>query len=70
MTEHFKRYLRLPQEALRTGQRERTVHRRIKEDGYPYIRSGNVLLFDPELSDEWFAARVHRGRAAELASAA
>ncbi len=68
MTNH-KQYLRLPQEAQRTGQSTRTVHRRIKEDGYPYIRAGNVLLFDPELSDEWLAQRVHRGRAAELAAA-
>ena len=65
-----KQYLRLPQEALRTGQSERTIHRRIKDDGYPFIRSGNVLLFDPELSDEWFAKRTFRGRAAELAAAA
>ena len=68
MTTRLKQYLRLPDEAKRTGLSTRTIHRRIVEDGYPYIRSGGVLLFDPELSDEWLAQRVHRGRAAELAA--
>lgn len=69
MTTHFKQYLRLPEEAKRTGLSTRSIHRRIMEDGYPFIRTGGVLLFDPELSDEWLAQRVHRGRAAELAAA-
>lgn len=69
MTTQAKQYLRLPDEAKRTGQSTRSLHRRIAEDGYPYIRLGAVLLFDPELSDEWLAKRVYRGRAAELAIA-
>ena len=64
-----KRYNDRKTEADRLGVSERTLERRCKEDGFPFIRLGNRVLFDPELSDEFMAGRVHRGRAAELAAA-
>ena len=62
---HPKQYLNRKQEAQRTKVSERTLERHCKE-GYPYIRLGNRILFDPDLSDEYLAARVQHGRAAEL----
>ena len=64
-----KRYNDRKSEAERLGVSERTLERRCKDDGFPFIRLGNRLLFDVELSDEYLASRVHRGRAAELAAA-
>lgn len=66
----YKRYNDRDAEAARLNISKRTLDRRCKEDGFPFIRLGNRMLFDPELSDEYLARHVHRGRAAELASAA
>lgn len=67
---NYKSYNDRETEAKRLGVSIRTLDRRCKEDGFPFIRLGNRMLFDPELSDEYMAGCVHRGRAAELASAA
>ena len=67
---HPKQYNDRKAEAARIGISERTLDRRCKDDGFPFIRFGHRLLFDPALSDEYLGACVHRGRAAELASAA
>ncbi len=64
-----KQYNDRETEAARLSVCARTLERRCKDDGFPFIRLGARMLFDPELSDEWMAQRVHRGRAAELASA-
>ena len=63
-----KQYNDREQEAARLNISTRTLDRRCKEDGFPYVRLGNRMLFDPRLSDEYLAGLVHRGRAAELAS--
>lgn len=63
-------YLDRKSEAERLKISVRTLDRHVKDDGFPFIRFGNRLLFDPALSDEFLAARTFRGRAAELAQAA
>ena len=65
-----KRYNRLKEEADRLGFSPRTLQRKCKDEGFPYIRTGGVLLFDPELSDQYLAGRAYKGRAAELAKRA
>ncbi len=67
---HPKQYNDRKKEAARIGFSERTLERHCKDSGFPFIRIGRRLLFDPQLSDEYLAARVHKGRAAELAHAA
>ena len=66
---NYKTYNDRDTEAARLCISKRTLDRRCKDDGFPYIRIGGRMLFDPELSDEYLAALVHRGRAAELAAA-
>lgn len=62
-----KVYLDIKAEAKRLGVGMRTLDRRCKDEQFPFIRFGNRVLFDPELSDRYLANRVHNGRAAELA---
>ncbi len=61
-----KQYNDMKTEAKRLGVAPRTLDRRIKDEQFPFIRFGNRVLFDPELSDQYLAARVQHGRAAEL----
>ena len=57
-----KRYLSRREEAARTGLSLRTLERHCKNAGYPYIRLGNRVVFDPSLSDQYLSDRVHNGR--------
>ena len=65
-----KQYNDRKTEAKRLGISESTLIRRYKDMGFPFIRFGKRILFDPQLSDEFMAAHTHNGRAAELAKAA
>lgn len=64
-----KQYNDRDTEAARLNISTRTLDRRCRDDGFPYIRLGGRMLFDPDLSDEYLAGHVHHGRAAELAAA-
>ncbi len=64
-----RQYNRLKDEAKRLRLSDRTLERECK-NGLPYIRLGRSILFDPEMTDQYLAERVHKGRAAELAKAA
>ncbi len=66
---NYKSYNDRDTEAARLNISTRTLDRRCRDDGFPYIRLGGRMLFDPDLSDEYLAGLVHRGRAAELAAA-
>ncbi len=65
---NYKSYNDRDTEAARLNISTRTLDRRCKDDGFPFIRLGGRMLFDPDLSDEYLAGLVHRGRAAELAA--
>lgn len=56
-------------EAKRISLSERQLSQLCADSGFPFIRLGGRVLFDPDLSDEYLSRRVHLGRAAELASA-
>ncbi len=60
-----KRYLSRKQEAERVGFSERTLERHCKGAGYPYIRLGSRVLFDPELSDKYLSEHAHPDRVGE-----
>lgn len=64
-----KQYNDRDTEAARLNISTRTLDRHCKDAGFPFIRLGGRMLFDPDLSDEHLAGLVHRGRAAELAAA-
>lgn len=66
---HPRQYNDRKTEAARLRVSECSLDRACKDDGFPYIRFGGRVLFDPDLSDEYLAQRAHRGRAAELAAA-
>ena len=55
-------------EARRLGISVRTLDRRCRDDGFPYIRLGRARLFDPDLTDQFLADRAVAGRAAEMAA--
>lgn len=64
---HPKQYNDRHKEATRLGFSVRKLDRACKDEGFPYIRFGGRVLFDPELTDEYLARRTFRGRAHELA---
>jgi len=53
-----KRYLTKRQEAERIGRSTRTLERLCADEGYPFIQLDGRPLFDPELSDQFIAARI------------
>jgi hypothetical protein len=63
-----KHYLTQDQEAARIGVSKRSLQRRIKSDGYPYVVIGNVKRFDPDASDAHIAQRTAEVREAEKAA--
>lgn len=67
---HPKQFNGRNKEAARIGFSTRKLDRACKDEGFPYIRVGGRVLFDPELSDEYLAQRTYRGRADELAKTA
>jgi excisionase family DNA binding protein len=60
-----KRYLDAKEEAARIGCSVRTLERACADEGFPFIRFGRLRRFDPDLTDQYLAARTYNGRAAE-----